>query len=401
MSLLPVDEAIGRMLSGVERLEAEHIPLMGAGGRVLAAPLAALRTQPPFDASAMDGYAVRAADIANIPAQLRVIGESAAGRRFPGKVEAGEAVRIFTGAPLPEGADTILIQENADILADGRIRATVSVEAGRHIRHVGLDFAKGALLLDEGRLLDAAALSLAAAANHAMVPVIRRPCIAILATGDELVAPGCEPGPDQIVASNSYGIAALAQADGASILDLGIVPDDSAVISGAIRHALDMKADVIVTLGGASIGEHDLVRGVLLEAGMELDFWKIAMRPGKPLMVGRFDKTRVLGLPGNPVSSLVCAHLFLRPLIARLAGRVFEPPIKEAILGSAMNENDQRRDYVRAWVEPSPEGLVATPFDRQDSSMLTTLAAANALIIREPFAPATEPGSPCRVLMLR
>ncbi|HEU4987643.1 MAG TPA: gephyrin-like molybdotransferase Glp [Rhizobiaceae bacterium] len=401
MSLLPVDEAIGRMLSGVERLEAEHIPLMEAGGRVLAAPLAALRTQPPFDASAMDGYAVRAADIADIPAQLRVIGESAAGRRFPGKVEAGEAVRIFTGAPLPEGADTILIQENADVLADGRIRATVSVEAGRHIRHVGLDFAKGALLLNEGRLLDAAALSLAAAANHAMVPVISRPCIAILATGDELVAPGCEPGPDQIVASNSYGIAALAQADGASILDLGIVLDDSAVISGAIRHALDMKADVIVTLGGASIGEHDLVRGVLLEAGMELDFWKIAMRPGKPLMVGRFGKTRVLGLPGNPVSSLVCAHLFLRPLIARLAGRVFEPPIKEAVLGSAMNENDQRRDYVRARVEPSPEGLVATPFDRQDSSMLTTLAAANALIIREPFAPATEPGSPCRVLMLR
>ncbi|TWG99106.1 molybdopterin molybdotransferase [Mesorhizobium sp. J18] len=402
MALLPVDEAMARMLSGVERLETERVPLLEAGGRVLAAPLTALRTQPPFDASAMDGYAVRAADVAKIPAQLTVIGESAAGRRFSGIVGTGEAVRIFTGAPVPEGTDTILVQENAEVFPDGRrINARASVGAGRHIRRAGLDFTEGDPLLDEGCLLDAATISLAAAANHATLPVVRRPRIAILATGDELVLPGNEPGPDQIVASNSYGIATMAQADGARVYDLGIVPDDQEAITEAIRHALEIQVDVIATLGGASVGARDLVHGALLEAGMELDFWKIAMRPGKPLMVGKFGRTRVLGLPGNPVSSLVCAHLFLRPLIARLAGRSFEPAVRDAVLAVAIRENDERRDYMRARIEAGPTGPVATPFERQDSSMLTTLATANALIIREPFAPAATAGSPCRVLMLR
>lgn len=399
--LLPVDEALERIVAGLAPLGPETIPIAEAGGRVLAGPIRALRTQPPFDSSAMDGYAVRAADIADIPARLTVIGESAAGKRHSGRVAAGEAVRIFTGAPLPEGADTILIQENARKLDDGGIEARESVAEGRHIRRAGLDFAEGDPLLDAGRLLDPAALSLAAAANHASLPVVRRPLVAVLATGDELVAPGGMPGPDQIVASNAYGIAALARTDGADILDLGIVPDDRAAIGAAVQSGLEAGAHVIVTLGGASVGDHDLVQGVLADAGMALDFWKIAMRPGKPLMFGRLGETRVLGLPGNPVSSLVCAHLFLRPLVARLGGRMHEPAIREARLGVDMPENDQRRDYVRARVEPSGGGLRATPFSRQDSSMLTTFAEANALIMREPFAPAATAGSACRVLMLR
>jgi molybdopterin molybdotransferase len=225
--------------------------------------------------------------------------------------------------------------------------------------------------------------------------------VAVLATGDELVAPGNDPGPDQIVASNAYGIGALARADGAEVLDLGIVPDDHKAIGLAVRKAREAGADVIVTLGGASVGAHDLVRDVLAGEGMTLDFWKVAMRPGKPLMFGRLGNARVLGLPGNPVSSLVCAHLFLRPLVSRLGGREYSPDIREARLATALGKNDQRRDYVRATVEPAEGGLLARPFPAQDSSMLTTLAQANALIVREPDAPAAEAGEACRVLMLR
>ncbi|WP_309085370.1 gephyrin-like molybdotransferase Glp [Chelativorans sp.] len=401
MALLPVDEALERVLDGLQPLPPEELPLADAAGRVLVGALKARRTQPPFNASAMDGYAVRSADIASPPASLAVTGESAAGRRFPGAVGPGEAVRIFTGAPVPDGADTILIQENAVPVDEGRIEALQAVAPGRHIRRAGLDFRGGDVVLQEGRLLDPAALSLAAAAGHARLPVVRRPVIAVIATGDELVPPDETPGPDQIVASNNFGIGALARMDGADVLDLGIVPDDREAIAGAIRRALGARADIIVTLGGASVGEHDLVREVLTSEGMDLAFWKIAMRPGKPLMFGRFGGARVLGLPGNPVSSLVCAHLFLRPLMARLSGRVFRPDLRPAFLGKPMKANDERQDYVRAVVVEGFEGLLATPFDLQDSSMLTALAAANALIIREPNAPAAEPGSPCRVLMLR
>lgn len=401
MALLPVDEALERILAGLDRLAPETVPLAEAGGRVLAGPLRALRTQPPFDSSAMDGYAVRAADLAGVPARLRVIGESAAGKRYKGAIGPGEAVRIFTGAPLPEGADTILIQENARALDNGEIEAGESVAEGRHIRRAGLDFAEGDLVLDDGRALDAAALSLAAAANHATLPVVRRPLVAVMATGNELVLPGDEPGPDQIVASNAYGVAALARSDGAETVDLGIVRDDRQAIAQAVHKAREAGADVIVTLGGASVGEHDLVQGVLADEGMALDFWKVAMRPGKPLLFGRLDEVRVLGLPGNPVSSLVCAHLFVRPLVARLGGHVHNPDIRMARLASGLRENDQRRDYVRGTVEPTPDGLLAQPFTSQDSSMLTALAQANALIIREPFAPAAAAGDGCRVLMMR
>ena len=401
MALLPVEEALERILEGVRPLPGEEATLEHAEGRALASPLEALRTQPPFDASAMDGYAVRAADVASVPARLTLIGEAAAGRHFPGTLGAGEAVRIFTGAPVPDGADTILIQENARRLDEAAIEATEPVASGRHIRRKGLDFQEGDIVLERGRTLDPAAISLAAAAGHARLPVVRRPLVAVIATGDELVPPGTRPGPGQIVASNSYSIGALARLDGAEVLDLGIAADTQEAIGGLLDKAVDAGADIVVTLGGASVGEHDLVREVLIERGMTLAFWKIAMRPGKPFMFARSGEIRVLGLPGNPVSSLVCAHLFLRPLLARMGGRVFTPDLRQAELAVSMKANDQRQDYVRASVAYGQGGLIATPFDVQDSSMLSTLAAANALIIRPPYAEASPKGARCQVLMLR
>jgi molybdopterin molybdotransferase len=399
--LLPVDEAITRLLVSAEPGDAETVPLAEAAGRVLAEPVKALRTQPPFPASAMDGYAVRAADVAKVPARLTVTGMAAAGKLFAGSVGQGEAVRIFTGAPVPEGADTIAIQENVRKLDGNAIEVFETVAANRHIRGVGLDFTKGQLLLEKGRVLDAAALSLAAAANHPALPVVKKPLVAIIATGDELLPPGSTPGPDQIIASNAYGVAAIAKESGARVLDLGIAPDRIEAISALVKKALDAKADVIVTLGGASVGDHDLVHAALTSLGMELGFWKIAMRPGKPLMSGRLGATHCIGLPGNPVASLVCSHLFLKPLLAKLGGRPHRDHIADAVLGAPMAENDTRQDYVRAAVECTADGLVATPFSVQDSSMLKLLADAGGLVIRAPFAPAAKTGEACRVLLLR
>jgi molybdopterin molybdotransferase len=401
MALVPVDEALARLLSDAEAGPAESVPLAEAAGRVLAEPVTALRTQPPFPASAMDGYAVRAADVARVPARLKVIGQAPAGRQFTGTVGRNEAVRIFTGAPVPEGADTILIQENARVTGDGEIEAIETVGVNRHIRRIGLDFVEGEQLLDKGRLLDAAALSLAAAANHPHLSVVKAPLVAIIATGDELLPPGSITGPDQIIASNGYGVAAIAQAVGARIIDLGIAPDWSESIAAAVKRALAAGAEIIVTLGGASVGDHDLIHDVLTGQGMTLDFWKIAMRPGKPLMFGRLGKTRVIGLPGNPVASLVCSHLFLKPLLEKLGGRPSTTDLRDAVLGIAMAANDLRQDYVRAAAVEYDGKLVVTPFTVQDSSMLKTLAEANALIIRAPFAPAAAAGDACRVLMLR
>jgi molybdopterin molybdotransferase len=401
VALMPVDEALERLLSGAERLSGEQVAIDAAAWGVLAADIAALRTQPPFDASAMDGYAVRAADVAVTPVSLRIIGEAPAGRGFAGTVGPGQTVRIFTGAPVPHGADAVLIQENARALGDGLVEALEPVATNRNIRRQGLDFAEGDPLLTAGRILDPAALSLAAAANHASLPVVRRPLVAILATGDELLPPGSTPGPDQIIASNAYGVAAIVRRGGGEVLDLGIAPDNRQAIDAAIRRALDAGADIIVTLGGASVGDHDLVRDAMTDAGMELDFWKIAMRPGKPLMFGRFGRVRVLGLPGNPVASLVCSTLFLAPLIARLAGRQHSLDLRDAVLASAMAENDQRQDYVRARADWAEGSLKATPFATQDSSMLRTLADANALIVRPPHDPSAPAGAPCRVIVLR
>ncbi|PBC09018.1 gephyrin-like molybdotransferase Glp [Mesorhizobium sp. WSM3859] len=401
MALVPVAEALARLLDGAAPLPGESVPLADAAGRVLAEPVAALRMQPPFNASAMDGYAARSADVASAPARLEVIGMAPAGRGFSGTVGEGQAVRIFTGAPLPEGADTIVIQENVRDLGNGRIEVTEPTAQARNVRRRGLDFSEGDVLLEKGRVLDAAALSLAASANHPALNVVRRPLVAIISTGDELLPPGSTLGPDQIISSNAYGVAAAAQSVGARALDLGIAADRKEAIAALIRKAVEAGADVIVTLGGASVGDHDLIHDVLTGEGMALDFWKIAMRPGKPLMFGRLGNIRCIGLPGNPVASIVCSQLFLKPLLARLGGRDFRQDVRTARLGAAMQANDLRQDYVRAVVREDAGTLVATPFGIQDSSMLRMLADANGLIVREPFAPVAEVGAECGVLMLR
>lgn len=401
MALVPVAEALQRLLDGVEPLPPESVALHDAFGRVLAQPLTARRTQPPFDASAMDGYAVMADDVSTAPARLAVIGAAPAGRGFAGTVERGQTVRVFTGAPLPAGADTVVIQENVRATGNGVIEVLEPASPGRNVRKAGLDFAEGDTLLEKGRLLDPAALSLAASANYTQVPVVGQPLVAIIATGDELMPPGAELRPDQIISSNAYGVAGAARSVGARALDLSIARDSREAIAALVRKAVAAGANVIVTLGGASVGDHDLVHDVLTGEGMTLDFWKIAMRPGKPLMFGRMGDVRCVGLPGNPVASLVCTQLFLKPLLARLGGRDFAQDIRDARLAVPMAENDQRQDYVRAVIGDGPDGPTATPFSVQDSSMLRMLADANGLIVREPFAPAAEAGDACKVLMLR
>jgi molybdopterin molybdotransferase len=382
-------------------LGTETIAIAEACGRVLAQDMKALHRQPPFAAAAMDGYALRAGDGA-AGRVLRIIGRSAAGHPFSGTVTAGETVRIFTGAPLPDGADTVLIQENADILADDRICVREPVAAHKNTRKAGLDFDAGDILLKAGRVLDPAALSLCAAAGHGNVAVARRPRVAIVATGDELVEPGTEPGPGQIAASSGVAISAMATGAGARTRDLGIAPDNRDLLAACLRQAVDWKADILVTLGGASVGDHDLVQDVFRDAGMELGFWKIAMRPGKPLIFGRLGAMRILGLPGNPVSGFVCATLFLVPLIRALQGAPWQADMRTAFLSKAMPENDSREDYVRAhWVCNADGTLTVEPFGVQDSSMLSALAAANGLIVRPPHAPAAPAGSPVDVLILR
>ncbi len=399
--LISVSEAAAMVLEGCSPLPAELATLHEAGYRVLAQDVYARRTQPPFPAAAMDGYAVSDAD-ARQGSVLKLIGESAAGRGFQGRVNQGESVRIFTGAPVPPGAGTVIMQEDVVVVEPGIMRIDQPVEVGRHVRAIGLDFADGKLLLAKGTMLDAASLSLVAAGGHDTLPVVRRPKVAIIATGDELVLPGQATGPDQIVASNSFGIAALARRAGAEILDLGIVRDDKALIRASIIEAFEAGADVLVTLGGASVGDHDLIKPVLADFGIGLGFWQIAMRPGKPLMHGRHGNAHVLGLPGNPVSSMVCAHLFLLPLIAQLSGGEHRHYFVQASLETEMRANDRRQDYVRALIRfDGDEKALAKPFDIQDSSMLSVLAAANGLIVREPNANAANIGDPVTVLMLR
>jgi molybdopterin molybdotransferase len=401
MALLPVAQALSRLLDGAAPGPAEKVEIGEAAGRVLAWPLLALRTQPPFDSSAMDGYAVRSADVARVPASLEVIGSAPAGRPFDGRITQGKAVRIFTGAPIPDGADTIVIQENAVASGNDTIEVVETVAAGRHIRKRGLDFREGDVILEAGRLLDPAAVSLAASANHPTLEVVTRPLVALIATGDELLPPGSRPGPGQIIASNAYGVAAIAEAAGARVLDLGIVPDRRPAVAEAIGRASAARADVVVTLGGASVGDHDFIHDVLVAEGVSVGFWKIAMRPGKPLMFGRRGPTRFVGLPGNPVASIVCSLLFLQPLLARLGGREHRHDYRGATLGAPLPANDLREDYIRAAVTQTPAGLVATPYETQDSSMLRTLSDARCLIIRAPFASASPAGEACTVLMLR
>ena len=399
MSLLPVDEALKRTLDGVEPLPRERVDLLEAEGRVLASDVIARLTQPPFNASAMDGYAVRAGDTAPIPAVLSVIGEASAGGPFDGGVGPGNAVRIFTGGAVPSGADAVVIQEDTE--RDGaRLTVKEAARPGSNIRPAGSDFRSGETLLHAGRLLDASTITLAAAGGHAELEVRRRPRVAILATGDELVEPGSELRAGQIISSNPYGLAALVRAFGGEPRLLGIAGDTMDELQAKL--ALSDDVDVLVTIGGASVGDRDLVKPALEARGMALDFWKVAMRPGKPMLFGRLDPGRVLGLPGNPLSCLITARIFLVPLLFALLGRT-DNPLKEqaAVLGSALDANGSRQHYMRARLEPIAGALPrATALASQDSAHISALAGADALIVRPPCAPATKAGETVRVLPL-
>ena len=400
MALMPVAEALARVLADAAPLPAERVPLRQAVGRVLTEDVTALRTQPPAAVSAMDGYAVRACDVANVPATLRVTGEVAAGHPFPGAVGAREAARIFTGGMMPAGADTVVIQELAARDGD-RVTFAKPTAKGRNVRAEGIDFAQGDTLLRKGQRLSGRDVMLAAAMNHPALPVHRRPKVAVLGTGDELVPPGTTPKPGEIVYSNGFALLALAEGEGAESTDLGIARDRVEDIAAAVRRARDWGADILVTSGGASVGEHDLVQRALRAEGLDLSFWRVALRPGRPMMHGRLGPMQVLGVPGNPVSSYVCAFLFLVPLIRRLAGRADLTPTPEpARLGHDLPVNDERADYLRALLTAGPDGPIATPLPAQDSSLMAPLAQAGCLLIREPNAPAAEAGSPCVILKL-
>lgn len=397
--LLPVEEARARILDGVTPLEIEHVGPLDADDRVLATPLAARRTQPPFDVSAMDGFAVRGADVATLPAELALIGEAAAGHGFRGCVSPGQAVRIFTGAPVPDGADAIVIQENTRFDT-----TTVHVVDGQpepgHIRPRGFDFREGDQLLPAARRLTARDVTLAAAMGHAALPVRRRPRVALLATGDELVLPGEPSGPDQIVCSNPFGIAAMVRRAGGEPQFLGIARDDRRDLAEKIEAG--QHADVFLAIGGASVGDHDLVGPVLQDLGMALDFWRIGMRPGKPLMFGRLGPQRVLGVPGNPVSSLITARLFLVPLIHALLGLHTAADVpRQGRAAVAMGANGPREHYMRATQTLDADGVRhVTPVRSQDSSLLAPLATADVLIVRPPNDPPVAPGDPVAILDL-
>jgi molybdopterin molybdotransferase len=397
--MISVEEARARLLTPLKPLGIEYVSLAEAAGRVLAEDVAARRTQPPFDVSAMDGYAVRAADVARVPVELRVVGSVPAGQRHEGTVGPGEAVRIFTGAPVPAGADTIVIQEDTERSGD-QVLVKEGAAAGRYVRPAGLDFREGAVGLEAGRRLGARDIGLAAAMNRPWLPVYRRARVAILPTGDEVVMPGDPVGLNQIVSSNALALGAMATSLGAVPMQLPIAPDDNRALQRIAEGA--RGADLLVTTGGASVGEHDLVRDALGETGLTIDFWTVAMRPGKPLMVGRFRDALMIGLPGNPVSTLVCGLLFVRPAIERLQGlEAADPPLIKARLKVKLGENDRRQDYLRAKLFRLPDGTIEVePFRIQDSSMMSLLAAADGLLVRAPFAPALAAGELVDVIPL-
>ncbi len=394
--MISVEAAQANLLDGVAPLAAESVALAAAAGRILAEPIAALRTQPPFAASAMDGYAIRWADRAG---PWRIIGTAFAGARFGGSVGAGEAARILTGAPLPDGADTVIVQE--DVAREGDALVLTGdgpPRQGAHIRRAGLDFGAGEALLAAGTRLMAPQIGLVAAAGHAAVRVHRRPRVALLATGDELVLPGAATGTDQIVSSNGVMLAALL-GDCADVHDAGIARDDAGALRAAVEACAD--ADVLVTIGGASVGDHDLVKPVLETMGARFDFWKVAMRPGKPVMRGRLGGQHVIGLPGNPVSAFVTALLFVKPLLHRLGGAPAAlPMLHPARLDGTLPANGNRQDYMRAVAVRDRAGWRVTALPTQDSSMLRTLASANALLVREVGAPAVDHDGPVSFLLL-
>lgn len=399
MSLLSVDEARARILADVTPVACEDVDLMEADGRMLAAALQAGRTQPPFDASSMDGYAVRADDVRTPPVTLSVIGEAAAGSSFGGRVAAGQCVRIFTGAPMPDGADTVVIQEDTDRDGD-RVVVRQAEPVSANVRKRGFDFSAGETLIPQNSRLTSRDITLAAAMGHARLTVRRRPTVALIATGDELVLPGQEVGPDQIVCSNPYGIAAIVRGAGGEPHFLGIAKDNREDLAALCIQAREM--DIIVTIGGASVGDHDLVGPVLQDLGMALGFWRIAMRPGKPLMFGRFDDRFVIGLPGNPVSSLVCTRIFIVPLILAMLGKPASDEVLEAATSAVdMAANGPRQHYMRGVSERGALGdLKVTPVASQDSSLLAPLARSDVLIVRPAGDPPVAAGDTIQIIKM-
>jgi molybdopterin molybdotransferase len=390
--MISVSEARAALLDLVSAVDVETVPLAQAAGRVLAQPVTAGRDQPPFDASAMDGYAVNAAEV-ELHAMFKVIGEAAAGHGFQGRVGAGQAVRIFTGAPVPDGASFVVIQEDVDRKGD-LITITDDPGGNANIRDRGRDFRTGQTV-DAPRLLRPADIALLAAMNIAEVPVRRRPVVALMSTGDELVMPGEVPGPDQIIVSNTFGLKAMLEEHGAEVRMLPIARDTDASLRTAFGLAQD--ADLIVTIGGASVGDHDLVAGVAESLGMERAFYKVAMRPGKPLMAGRMGAGAMVGLPGNPVSAMICGRVFVVPMLQAMLGLpTAAERLSTAPLAAALPANGPRQHYMRATWQDT--GLQA--FDSQDSSLLSVLAQAEALIVRPPHDPAREIGEPVDFLSL-
>jgi len=397
-SLLSVDAALDIILASLSPTMPTRLLLTDAHGQFLAEDIHAKLTLPPHDVSAMDGYAVRADDVADCPAKLTRIGESAAGHPWTGSVESGQAVRIFTGAYVPDGADTVIIQENVDAASEADhtvITVNEGANKGRYVRPAGLDISAGALALGKGTLLSARCIGLAIAAGATSAVVSQPPRIGILSTGDELVSPGQTPGPGQIISSNAAFLSAFVKSCGAEVVDLGIAADKPGAVSNSVMATTNL--DMVVTTGGASVGNHDHIVNDL--AGGALDFWKIAMRPGKPLIWGKIGNTPLLGLPGNPVSTAVCALVFLAPAITKLGAGTHQQHLFSAAITTDLRENDLRQDYIRASMGRASNGMTSVrPAKLQDSSMMATLAHADAFIVRPPFDPPITAGDIVSIL---
>ncbi len=397
--MISVEDARNNILKAIRPVSTETVPLAQASGRLLADDVVARRTQPPADMSAMDGYAVKASDVASVPVTLNVVGEAPAGGSYDKPVQPGEAVRIFTGGPVPNGTDCIVIQEDTEREED-QVTVLEAAEEGKFIRRAGIDFKEGETGLKSGKTLTPRDIGLLAAMNIPWVTVRRKPVIALLSTGDELVRPGEPVGPNQIISSNALLVAAMIEKAGGIAVDLGIALDNEQSLRQMAEGA--KSADMLVTLGGASVGDHDLVQSVLGKDGLEIDFWRIAMRPGKPLMFGDLDGTPMLGMPGNPVSSMVCSYIFLYPAIDALHGRPGRTPSTlPALLSHDLKQNDRREDYMRARIIGEEDGKpVVELFSNQDSSLLSRLSAANCLVKRAPFAEALNKGEVVEMIPL-
>ena len=394
--MISVDEAVARITRAFALLGTEVVPIGEAAGRVLAQDTIASFDQPPAPMSAMDGYAVRHTD-AGIGAELSLIGEAPAGRPYAGRVDAGQTVRIFTGRVVTDGADAVVIQEDTERWGD-KIRIKEAPRLHENVRPRGLDFRSGDMLRPKGRRLSARDVALLAAGDLANVTVARKPRVAIVATGDELSRPGEPRREGGIVASSTYALQAMVRAWGGEALDIGILPDRPEAF--ARLPEATKNADLIVTQGGASVGDHDLVQSALKPHGFAIDFWKIAMRPGKPLIFGRLRETPFLGLPGNPVSAMVCSILFMQPAISAMLGLEYRAPIVKARLASALRANGRRQDYIRAQLSRDSGVLVAEPFELQDSSMQKVFAQSDGLIIRKVDAPPAKAGDEVEVFLL-